>query len=104
MLGRIELAARCGVRQVLVPPRRMLNSNGQAKGVFSGDSARRFTDRYPAVLPPNTLWKYRGTILGLNLADDYSCASCWGGRTITQVQVAAFTASRARGACTSRRL
>jgi hypothetical protein len=42
----------------------MLNSNGQAKGVFSGDSARRFTDRYAAVLPPDTLWKYRGTILG----------------------------------------
>jgi hypothetical protein len=92
VLDRIQLAARCGVRLVLVPPRRMLNSSGQAKGAFSGDSAKRFTDRYAAVLPPDTLRKYRGTILGLNLGDDYSCASCWGGRTITQVQVAAWAA------------
>jgi hypothetical protein len=92
LLGRIQFAARCGVRLVIVPPRRMLTSNGQANGIFSVDSAKRLTDRYAAVLTPDTLRKYRGTILGLNLADDYSCTACWGGKAITQAQVAAWAA------------
>ena len=79
LLGRIQLAARCGVRLVLVPPRRLLTANGTPRGVFSVDSAKRFTDRYAAVLPADTLRKYRATILGLNLADDYGCRGCWGG-------------------------
>jgi len=32
------------------------------------------------------------TILGLNLADDYACATCWGGKPITQVQIAVWAA------------
>ncbi|HEY7637000.1 MAG TPA: hypothetical protein VH763_15730 [Gemmatimonadales bacterium] len=92
VLGRIQLAARCGVRLVIVPPRRMLTTNALAKGVFSVDSAERLTDRYAAVLPADTLRKYRATILGMNLADDYTCSSCWGGKTITQAQVAAWAA------------
>jgi hypothetical protein len=92
LLSRIQLAARCGVRLVMVPPRRMLTSNGLAKGTFSVDSAKRLTDRYAAVLTPDVLEKYRSTIMGLNLADDYTCTSCWGGRAITQAQVAAWAA------------
>ncbi len=90
LLGRVQLAARCGVRLVLVPPRRFLTENGQTTGVFSLDSARRLTNRYAAVLPADTLRKYRVTILGFNLADDYGCARCWGGKPITQAQVAAW--------------
>jgi hypothetical protein len=92
LLGRVQLAARCGVRLVLVPPRRFLTANGQTAGLFSVDSAKRLTDRFAAVLPADTLRKYRATILGMNLADDYGCADCWGGRTITQTQVAAWAA------------
>jgi hypothetical protein len=92
LLGRVQLAARCGVRLVVVPPRRMLTTNGRANGIFSVDSAKRLTDRYAAVLRADTLRKYRSTIVGLNLADDYSCTSCWGGRAITQAQVAAWAA------------
>jgi hypothetical protein len=92
LLGRVQLADRCGVRLVIVPPRRLLTSNGQANGIFSVDSAKRLTDRYAVVLSPDTLRKYRGTILGLNLGDDYSCARCWGGQAITQAQVAAWAA------------
>ena len=92
VLGRIQLAARCGVRLVIVPPRRSLTTNGQSAGVFSVDSAKRLTDRYAVVLPPDTLRKYRATILGMNLGDDYGCTSCWGGKEITQAQVAEWAA------------
>lgn len=88
LLGRIQLGARCGVRLVIVPPRRLLTTNGQAAGLFSADSAKRLVDRYAAVLPADTLRKYRATILGLNLADDYGCTTCWGGQAITQAQIA----------------
>jgi hypothetical protein len=78
-----------------VAPRRLLTANGQPIGLFSVDSARRLTDRYAAALPADTLRKYRATILGMNLADDYTCADCWGGKAITQAQIAAW-ASYAR--------
>jgi len=92
LLGRIQLAARCGIRLVLVPPRRLLTEDGTPRGVFSVDSARRLTDRYAAVLPADTLRKYRATILGLNLGDDYGCEECWGGRAITQARIAEWAA------------
>jgi hypothetical protein len=92
VLSRTQLAARCGVRLVIVPPRRMLTSNGLATGTFSIDSAKRLTDRYAAVLTPEVLQKYRSTVVGLNLGDDYTCSSCWGGKTITQTQIAAWAA------------
>jgi hypothetical protein len=92
LLGRIQLAARCGVRLVLVPPRRLLSATGQTGGAFSVDSAKRLTDRYAAVLPADTLVKYRETILGLNLADDYGCTDCWGGKAIAQAQIAEWAA------------
>jgi hypothetical protein len=92
LLDRIQLAARCGVRLVIVPPRRFLTTNGQTAGVFSVDSAKRLMDRYAAVLPADTLRKYRATILGLNLADDYGCTTCWGGKAITQAEIAAWAA------------
>ena len=92
VLGRIQHAARCNVRLVLVPPRRLLTTNGRPVGVFSVDSAKRFTDLYAAVLPADTLRKYRATILGLNLADDYGCRACWGGRAITQAEIAEWAA------------
>jgi hypothetical protein len=92
LLGRIQLAARCGIRVVLVPPRRLLTANGQPAGLFSVDSARRFTDLYAALLPADTIRKYRATILGLNLADDYGCLRCWGGTAITQAQIAEWAA------------
>jgi hypothetical protein len=97
LLGRLQLAARCKVRLVLVPPRRMLTANGQAAGLFSIDSARRFIDRYAAVLTADTIARYRPTIIGLNLADDYGCLTCWGGAAITQAQIAEWAAyTRAR--------
>ncbi len=92
VVGRIQLAARCGVRLVIVPPRRFLTTTGQTSGPFSVDSARRLIDRYAVVLPPDTLAKYRATILGMNLGDDYSCKDCWGGQAVTQSQVAAWAA------------
>ena len=97
LLARLQLAERCGVRLVLVPPRRMLTTNGLPSGEFSVDSAKRFTDRYAAVLAADTIRKYRTTILGLNLADDYGCRSCWGGKAITQAQIAEWAGyTRAR--------
>ncbi len=97
VLGRVQLAARCGLRLVIVPPRRLLTTNGQAAGSFSLDSAKRATDRYAAALPPDTMRKYRATILGLNLTDDYGCTACWGGTPITQAQIAEWAAyARAR--------
>lgn len=92
LLERLRLAARCNVRLVLVPPRRMLTASGRPDGEFSVDSAKRFTDRYAAVLPADTIRKYRTTILGLNLADDYGCLRCWGGRAITQAEIAEWAA------------
>jgi hypothetical protein len=97
VLSRVQLAARCGMRLVIVPPRRFLTTTGQTTGPFSVDSAKRIIDRYAAALPPDTLTKYRSTILGLNLGDDYACKDCWGGVAVTQSQVAAWAAhARAR--------
>jgi len=92
VLSRIQLAARCGVRLVIVPPRRFLTTSGQKVGIFSVDSATRLMDRYAAVLPADTLRKYRATILGFNLGDDYGCVACWGGTAITQAQIAGWAA------------
>ena len=88
LLDRIQLAARCSFRLVIVTPRRRLTTNGRTVGLFSPDSANRLIDRYALVLPADTIRKYRSTILGLNLADDYGCAECWGGEKLTQAQVA----------------
>ncbi len=40
----------------------------------------------------DTIRKYQATILGLNLADDYGCLRCWGGKAITQAQIAEWAA------------
>jgi hypothetical protein len=88
LLARVQLAARCSFRLVIVPPRRRLTASGTTVAVFSVDSAERLMDRYALALPADTIRKYRATILGLNLADDYGCAECWGGQKITQAQVA----------------
>jgi hypothetical protein len=92
VLRRVQLAARCGVRLVLVPPRRLLTERNEAGGLFSVASAKRLTDHYAAQLPPDTLQKYRATLLGLNLADDYGCTRCWGGSPITQAQIGEWAA------------
>jgi hypothetical protein len=34
VLGRLELAARCGMRLVIVPPRKFLTTNGENRGPF----------------------------------------------------------------------
>jgi len=96
VLRRIQLASRCGVRLVLVPPRRMLTATRAPDGPFSVDEANRTIDAYARQLPPDTLAKYRATILGFNLADDYGCEHCWGGRKITQGEIAEW-AAYARG-------
>jgi hypothetical protein len=92
ILARLRRAADCGVRVVIVPPRWLISATGQTGGAFSIDSARRLTDGYASVLPPDTLRKYRETILGFNLADDYGCRDCWGGHGITQAEIAAWAA------------
>ena len=100
LLGRLQLARRCNVRVVLVPPRRLLTADGLPRGRFSVDSAKRLTDLYAAVLPADTILEYRNTIIGLNLADDYGCLTCWGGTAITQAQItewAAYTRARLPG-------
>lgn len=92
VLGRIQRAAECGVRLVIVPPRRLISASGAPGGAFAADSARRLTDRYAAVLPADTLRKYRETILGMNLTDDYACLACWGGKGVTQAEIASWAA------------
>jgi hypothetical protein len=92
VLRRVQLASRCGVRLVLVPPRRMLTTNGLPSGRFSVDAAKRTMDHYAVELPPDTLTKYRSTILGFNLGDDYGCRRCWGGVPITQGEIAEWAA------------
>ncbi|HWB43635.1 MAG TPA: hypothetical protein VG500_20410 [Gemmatimonadales bacterium] len=97
VLRRIHQAARCGVRLVLVPPRRMLTADGRPDGAFLVEAAKRVIDRYADELPPDTLRKYRATILGFNLADDYGCKRCWGGQAITQAEIAQWAGyARAR--------
>ena len=83
--SRLQLAARCGVRLVLVPaPPDADDERAEPRAPSRWTAPSRLTDRYAAVLPPDTLRKYRDVILGLNLADDYGCAECWGGRAISQ--------------------
>ena len=97
VLRRIQRAAQCGVRLVIVPPRRRLTANGMQEGQFSVENAKQLVDEYAQVLTPQTIAEYRSTILGLNLADDYTCVKCWGGEKITQQQIADWAAyARAR--------
>jgi hypothetical protein len=88
VVGRLQLAAHCGMRLVIVPPRKFLTTNGKSRGPFSVDNAKRLMDRYAAALPPETLREYKDVILGFNLGDDYGCSECWGGRAIKQEQIA----------------
>jgi hypothetical protein len=90
VLRRVQLASRCGVRLILIPPRRLITANGRPNGRFSVDAANRTIDDYARQLPPDTLAKYRSTILGFNLADDYGCLRCWGGTAITQGEIATW--------------
>jgi hypothetical protein len=92
VLKRVQKAASCGFRIVIVPPRRYITTQGTVGAPFSIDSAKKLSRAYATVLLPDTLKKYRTTILGFNLADDYGCASCWGGVTVTQSQIAAWAA------------
>jgi hypothetical protein len=100
VLQRIQLAAKCGVRLVLVTPRKFLTTSGRVKGAFLVDRAKALTDQYAAELPPDTLRKYRETLLGMNLADDYDCRKCWGGQQISQSDIedwAAYTRTKLPG-------
>lgn len=89
---RVRRAAECGVRLVLIPPRRMITVNNRPDGPFSIDRARELMDRYAEELPSDFVEKYKGAILGFNLADDYGCKRCWGGEPITQSQIAEWAA------------
>ncbi len=100
LLGRLQLASKCRLTIVIVPPRRRISITGINGGAFSVDSAKRLTDEYARILVPDTLRKYRTTILGLNLADDYACTDCWGDRGITQSEIrswASYTRARIPG-------
>ena len=87
LLDRVQLASKCGMRLVLIIPRKLLTTTHKVSGPFSLDSAERAIDRYANQLPPDTLQKYRANLIGLNLADDYTCLRCWGGQEITQAQL-----------------
>lgn len=100
VLPRIQLAAKCGVRLILVTPRKFLTTSRRVKGGFLVDRAKALTDDYAAQLPPDTLRKYRATLLGMNLADDYNCRKCWGGETISRNDIedwAAYTRAKLPG-------
>jgi hypothetical protein len=100
LLGRLQLAAKCRLTLVIVPPRRRISVTGINGGAFSVDSAKRLTNEYAQILVPDTLRKYRTTILGFNLADDYGCTTCWGDKGISQSQIrswASYTRARIPG-------
>jgi hypothetical protein len=90
LLDRLQLAAQCGFALVIEPPRRRLSVTGANGGAFSVENAERLTDEYAQVLTPETVRKYRATILGFNLGDDYKCPTCWGGQEITPAQIASW--------------
>jgi hypothetical protein len=87
LLARLQTARKCTVRLVIVPLRKYITVDGLKGSPFSPDSAKAFTDRMAKVLVPDTLRKYDPWIIGFNLADDYGCASCWGGVTVTPAQI-----------------
>jgi len=94
---RLQLAAQCHFTLVIEPPRKRLSVSGANGGAFSVESAERVTDEYARVLTPDVVSRYRETILGFNLGDDYDCPTCWGGEEITQAQIASWAAyTRAR--------
>jgi hypothetical protein len=87
LLGFLQTARKCNVRLAIVPLRKYLTVDGLKGSPFSPDSAKAFTDRMAKVLVPDTLRKYDPWIIGFNLADDYGCASCWGGVPVTPAQI-----------------
>jgi hypothetical protein len=88
VLRRVQLASRCGVRLVLVPPPPDAHLRRSARRQVLGRRGNRVIDDFARELPPDTLAKYRSTLLGFNLADDYGCLKCWGGKAITQGEIA----------------
>ena len=49
VLDRIQLAARCGLRLVIVPPRKFLTSTGKGEGVFLLDRAAYARTKLPGL-------------------------------------------------------
>ena len=88
LLPRIQLAARCGVRLVLIIPRRLLTTNHQTVGCSRWTARGALPTATPPCSGPTRSPSTAATLLGLNLADDYGCPACWGGKVITQAQIA----------------
>jgi hypothetical protein len=92
LLDRLQVAAQCHFTLVIEPPRKQLSVTGANGSAFSVESAERVTDEYARVLTPDVVGRYRETILGFNLGDDYNCTNCWGGGKISQDQIASWAA------------
>ena len=65
--------------------------------IGSSSASARTSHAAARATTPDVVSRYRETILGFNLGDDYDCPTCWGGEEITQAQIASWAAyTRAR--------
>lgn len=89
LLAELQQASAKGAHWVVVTPRVLLTTNGKIDGLFSQAKANALPDAYLAAVPADSLRKYvaDGTLIGMNMGDDYGCLACWGGKGITQAQI-----------------
>jgi hypothetical protein len=86
--GVLRAAARCGMRIVTVAPRAMMTQNGETNGLYVVGKAEGVCDAYASRVQAehlDTLVR-NGTWLGVSMGDDFTNASVWGGREVTQSQ------------------
>lgn len=87
---RIRNVCATGMRIVMVIPRRYITTTGGNKAPFSPSKGDAVVDAYKRDGLGQAVAACPRALLSVNLADDYGCAECWGGKITTQQQIYAW--------------
>lgn len=85
--GTFKQVCESGNRIQMVIPRRYITTTGTAKAPLSLKRALQVVDLYVQNGLPAALAACPKAVIGVNLADDYGCAACWGGKIVTQQEL-----------------
>lgn len=84
----LKSAAACGMRIQIVTPRSLITTTGRPGAPLSMTRAKASSKAYADFgLVKACTVDYRRACIGINLGDDYGCASCWGGKIVTQAEM-----------------
>ena len=92
----LKVAKTCNTRHVIVASRRLITTTGENHSPLSMAKAKAVTKAIADQLTPSFLDTYGRYLIGYNLADDYGSTAQWGGKIVTQAEIAEW-ATYARG-------